>query len=60
MIGNKNIDSIKLIEIIDNNLIFQSLAMTFICEILLDEVVMEAVVEILITITICNRTQNHL
>ena len=62
MIGNKNIDSIKLIEILFQllNLIFQTLTMTFIYQILLDEVVMEAVVEILITITICNRTQNHL
>ena len=66
MIGNKNIESIKLIEIMDYNLfqllnlIFQSLVLTFICEILLDEVVMEAVVEILIRITTCNRAQNHL
>ena len=41
------------------NLTSQFFAMTFICEILLDEVVMEAV-EILITIIICNRTQSHL
>ena len=59
MIGNKNIVGIKLIEI-TLNLIFQSLVMRFICKILLDEVVMEAVVEILITITTCNRAQNHL